>query len=179
MKNELAKIQKMIYEIRGLKVMLDSDLAQMYGVEAKVLNQAVKRNITRFPPDFMFQLTKDEKNEVVTNCDHLQKLKYRPTLPFAFTEQGVAMLAAVLNSQEAIDVNIYIMRAFVKLRNYALAQGKSGKRMEELRKLLMLHIENTDSKLSEHDKTIRKIIQVLDNLIEHPKETKRIGFNTD
>ena len=179
MKNELAKIQKMIYEIRGLKVMIDSDLAQMYGVEVRTLNQAVKRNISRFPSDFMFQLSEDEKNEVITNCDHLQKLKYRSTSPYAFTEQGVAMLAAVLNSKEAIDVNIYIMRAFVKLRNYALVQGKSGKRMEELRKLLMLHIENTDNKLSEHDKTISKIIQILNSLIEHPKETKRIGFNTN
>ena len=95
MANELTEIQNMIYEIRGQKVMLDSDLAALYEVEAKVLNQAVKRNIKRFPADFMFQLTKGEKTEVVTNCDHLQKLKYRPTLPYAFTEQGVAMLAAV------------------------------------------------------------------------------------
>jgi len=179
MKHELLKIQKMIYEFRGYRVMLDSDLALMYGVEVKVLNQAVKRNISRFPSDFMFQLTEDEKNEVVTNCDHLKKLKYRPTLPYAFTEQGVAMLAAVLNSQEAIDVNIYIMRAFVKLRNYALSQKASDKRIEELRKLLMLHIENTDNKFSEHDKTIRKIIQVLNNLVEKPKETRRIGFNAN
>ena len=89
------------------------------------------------------------------------------------------MLAAVLNSQEAIDVNIYIMRAFVKLRNYALTHGTSSKRMEELRQLLMLHIESTDNKLSEHDKTIKKIIQVLNNLIEQPKETKKIGFNAN
>jgi hypothetical protein len=79
--------------------MLDSDLACLYEVEVKQLNQAVKRNIKRFPGDFMFRLTKDEFTEVVTNCDHLQNLKYRPTLPYAFTEQGVAMLAAVLNSR--------------------------------------------------------------------------------
>ena len=108
MKDDLKEIQSKIYEIRGFKVMLDSDLAKLYGVGAKVLNQAVKRNISRFPSDFMFQLTRDEKDEVVTNCDHLSNLKYRPTLPYAFTEQGVAMLAAVINSQEAIDVNIYI-----------------------------------------------------------------------
>jgi len=82
--------------------MLDSDLAFLYEVEVKKLNQAVKRNQKRFPDDFMFRLTKDEFTEVVTNCDHLQNLKYRPSLPNAFTEQGVAMLAAVLNSQKAI-----------------------------------------------------------------------------
>jgi len=111
------QIQKRIYNIRGKKVILDSDLAYLYEVEAKQLNQAVKRNIKRFPDDFMFQLTKEEFIEVVTNCDHLQNLKYRPTLPYVFTEPGVAMLAAVLNSQKAIDVNIQIMRAFIQLRN--------------------------------------------------------------
>jgi hypothetical protein len=92
--------------------------ATLYEVESKRLNEAVKRNIKRFPNDFMFRLTKDEFDEVVANCDHLQNLKYRPTLPYAFTEQGVAMLAAVLNSQKAIDVNIQIMRAFIQLRNF-------------------------------------------------------------
>ena len=89
-------IQKRIYGIRDKRVMLDSDLANLYAVEVKQLNQAVKRNISRFPDDFMFRLTKDEFAELVTNCDHLHNLKFRPTLPFAFTEQGVAMLAAVL-----------------------------------------------------------------------------------
>jgi len=104
MATKLTQIQKRIYVIRGKRVMLDSDLAYLYEVEAKRLNEAVKRNIKRFPDDFMFRLTKDEFAEVVANCDHLQKLKFRPTLPYAFTEQGVAMLAAVLNSQKAIDV---------------------------------------------------------------------------
>jgi len=178
MNNELAQIQSKIYEIRGLKVMLDSDLAVLYEVEAKVLNQAVKRNITRFPVDFMFQLTKDEKSEVVTNCDHLQKLKYRPTLPYVFTEQGVAMLAAVLNSQKAIDVNISIMRAFVQLRHFAISQSDKNEQTTELRKLLMLHIENTENKFSRQDKKIIEVIKVLNNLIEQPKPTKRIGFRT-
>ena len=106
MAEALIPIQNRIYTIRGKRVMLDSDLAELYEVEVKQLNQAVKRNITRFPDDFMFRLTKDEFTEVVTICDHLQKLKYRPTMPYAFTEQGVAMLATVLNSQKAIDVNI-------------------------------------------------------------------------
>ena len=154
----------------------------MYEVEAKVLNQAVKRNISRFPDDFMFQLTKEEKDEVVTNCDHLQKLKYRPTLPYAFTEQGVSMLAAVLNSQKAIDVNISIMRAFVQLRHYVISQTGTNAKIAELQKLLMLHIENSDFKFSEHDKKIKQIIQVLNNLIEQPPKQRadykstRIGF---
>ena len=118
MANKLTQIQKKIYIIREKRVMLDSDLAPLYEVEVKKLNQAVKRNIKRFPSDFMFRLTKNEFAKVVTNCDHLQNLKYRPTLPYAFTEQGVAMLAAVLNSQKAINVNIQIMRAFIQLRNY-------------------------------------------------------------
>jgi hypothetical protein len=120
MVSKLKEIQKRIYFIREKRVMLDSDLAYLYGVEVKQLNQAVKRNIKRFPDDFMFRLTKNEFTEVVTNCDHLQNLKYKPTLSYAFTEQGVAMLAAVLNSQKAIDVNIQIMRAFIQLRNYVL-----------------------------------------------------------
>jgi len=123
MANKLTRIQKRIYVIREKRVMLDSDLACLYEVEVKKLNQAVKRNIKRFPVDFMFRLTKKEFTELVTNCDHLQNLKFRPTLPCVFTEQGVAMLAAVLNSQKAIDVNIQIMRAFIQLRNYVFNNG--------------------------------------------------------
>ena len=126
----------------------------------------------------MFRLTKDELSEVVAKCDHLQKLKYRPTMPYAFTEQGVAMLATVLNSQKAIDVNIQIMRVFIQLRSYALSNETLNEQIVELRKFLMLHIENNDYKLSEHDNAIRRIIQALNNLIEHPPKTKTIGFNT-
>jgi len=127
----------------------------------------------------MFRLSKDEFTEVITNCDHLQNLKYRPSLPYAFTEQGVAMLAAVLNSQKAIDVNIQIMRAFIQLRNYVLSNDTLNEQITELRKLLMLHIENTDNKLSSHDKAIDQIIIALNNLIEKPPKTKKIGFGTE
>ena len=178
MAEELIPIQNRIYTIRGKRVMLDSDLAELYEVEAKRLNEAVKRNLRRFPDDFMFRLTKDELSEVVANCDHLQKLKYRPTMPYAFTEQGVAMLATVLNSQKAIDVNIQIMRVFIQLRSYVLSNETLSEQIVELRKLLMLHIENNDYKFSEHDNAIRRIIQALNNLIEHPPKTKTIGFNT-
>jgi len=170
MTNELSPIQNRIYTIRGKKVMLDSDLAYLYEVEAKRLNEAVKRNIQRFPDDFMFQLTKDEFSEVVANCDHLlQKQKYRPTLPYAFTKQGVAMLAAVINSPKAIDVNIQIMRVFIQLRNYIFSNETLSEQIAELRKLLMLYIEK-------NDKRVNDIIIALNNLIEKPKETKKIGF---
>ena len=96
--------------------MLDADLAELYGVPTKALNQAVRRNKDRFPTDFMFRLTRQEKTEVVTNCDHLQKLKFSPVLPYAFTEHGAVMLANILNAPNAIKVSVYVVRAFVKLR---------------------------------------------------------------
>ena len=176
MANELTQIQKRIYVIRKKRVMLDSDLAYLYEVEVRQLNQAVKRNLKRFPDDFMFRLTQEEFTEVITNCDHLQNLKYRSTLPYAFTEQGVAMLAAVLNSQKAIDVNIQIMRAFIQLRNYVLSNDTLYEQIGDLRKLLMLHIKNSDYKFSEYDRTIEEIIDALNNLMEQPAKTKKIGF---
>jgi hypothetical protein len=172
MASKLKQIQKRIYIIREKRIMLDSDLAELYEVEVRQLNQAVKRNIKRFPADFMFRLTKAELTEVITNCDHLQNLKYRPTPPYAFTEQGVAMLAAVLNSQKAIDVNIQIMRPFIQLRNYILSNDTLNEQIAELRKLLMLYVEK-------NDKRVNEIIIALNNLIEQPPKTKRIGFNTD
>ena len=179
MKKDLAKIPKMIYEIRRQKVMLDSDLAKLYEVEAKVLNQAVKRNISRFPADFMFQLTADEWNslrsQIVTSNNTRGGRRYTP---YVFTEQGVAMLSSVLKSDRAIQVNVNIMRAFVKLRQFAVSQSDTNAQITELRKLLMLHIENSDWKFSKQDKKIEQIIQVLNNLIEQPKKSNPIGFNT-
>jgi len=172
MKGEITKIQKRIFIIREKRVMLDSDLAFLYEVEPKRLNEAVKRNIKRFPDDFMFQLIKDEFDEVVANCDHLKKLKYRSTMPYVFTEQGVAMLAAVLKSQKAIDVNIQIMRAFVQLRHYIITKADTNDQIEELRKLLLLYMKNNDDRVNE-------IIAVLNKLIAEPPKTRRIGFNVD
>ena len=111
-------IKDKILSFRGLQVILDSDLAEMYDISVKALNQAVKRNRERFPSDFMFQLTKSEKNELVTNCDHLKNLKFSPTTPYVFTEQGVASLSGVLKSKKAIEINIKIMRAFVAMRKF-------------------------------------------------------------
>jgi len=178
--SKVAPIKDLIYEIRGQKVMLDSDLAKLYEVEVKVLNQAVKRNIKCFPDDFMFQLTQDEWNnlrsQIVTSSYNHGGNRY---LPYAFTEQGVAMLATVLKSQKAIEVNISIMRAFVKLRHYIHSNTCLSEHVSDLRKLLMLHIDNMDYKFTEYDETINEIIDALNNLINHPKETRKIGFYTD
>ena len=171
-------IENRIFTIRGLKVMIDKDLAELYGVETKRLNEAVKRNIKRFPEDFMFQLTKEEwqilRSQIATFRNAVRKY-----LPYAFTEHGVTMLASILNSEKAIDVNIQIVRTFIRLRQYAILQSTKNAEIEELRKMLLLHIENTDDRLAEHDETIKQIINVLNNLIEIPKETKQIGFRTE
>jgi phage regulator Rha-like protein len=177
MANKLAKIQDMVYEIRGQKVMLDRDLAFLYEVEVKQLNQAVKRNIKRFPVDFMFQLKQKEwdvlRSQFVT-ANNISKVRY---LPYAFTEHGVLMLSNVLNSEKAVNMSIRIIRVFDKLRKYAMKQSSNDIRIAELQKFLMLHIENTDYKLLKHDKTIEQIIVALNNLIARPPKTKRIGFN--
>ena len=179
MKNELQTIQKMIHEIRGFKVMLDSDLAALYGVEAKRMNESVRRNIKRFPDDFMFQLTSDEWNslrsQIATSNNTRGGRRYNP---YVFTEQGVSMLSSVLNSDKAIEINVNIMRAFVQLRHYVISQSDTNAQIAELKKVLMLHIENTDTKLSKHDRAIKDILQALDNLIEKPPKTRQIGFGT-
>ena len=112
----LAQIEARILIIRGQKVMIDADLAELYGVPTKALNQAIKRNAQRFPPDFMFPLTAQEKVEVVTNCDHLAKLKFSKSPPFAFTEHSAIQAANVLASSEAIDIGVCVVRPFVRLR---------------------------------------------------------------
>lgn len=128
----LGIIEGKILMIRGHRVMLDRDLAGLYEVSTKALNQAVKRNLDSFPEDFMFSLNKVEKNEVVTICDHLKVLKYSPQLPYAFTEQGVAMLSSVLKSKRARLVNIQIMRTFVKLRELLNTHKELARKLEEL-----------------------------------------------
>ncbi len=115
----LLRVDDKIFIIRGIQVMVDKDLAELYQVETKVLNQAVKRNIENFPNDFMFELLDNKKNELVTNCDRFHLLKHSSTNPKAFTKQGVYMLATVLKSKIAIQVNISIMRTFTKLKIYS------------------------------------------------------------
>lgn len=128
----LQVVERRILLIRGHRVMVDRDLAELYEVSTKALNQAVKRNLESFPEDFMFSLKEKEKIEVVTNCDHLAALKYSPQLPYVFTEQGVAMLSSVLKSRRARQVNIQIMRAFVKLRELVNSHSELAKRLEDL-----------------------------------------------
>jgi hypothetical protein len=145
MSDEIVLIQNLIYEIRGQKVMLDFDLAKLYQVETKVLNQAVKRNIKRFPPDFMFQLTAEEvlimRSQFVTSSK--RKLSAQP---FAFTEQGVAMLSGVLKSNIAIEANIAIMRAFVQVRQYLLTAASVSSELKELRvKVDLLQLQQDEN----------------------------------
>ncbi|MCH9742053.1 MAG: ORF6N domain-containing protein [Proteobacteria bacterium] len=127
-----ATIQHKIFTIRNVQVMLDRDLAALYGVDTKVLNQAVKRNIERFPDSFRFQLTINEKNELVTNCDRFTSLKHSTTLPYAFTEQGVSMLSAVLKSETAITVSIRIIETFVAMRRFMSQHALVFERMDAL-----------------------------------------------
>jgi len=172
MKNEQERIKSLIFEIRGCQVMLDEDLAKIYHVETRALNQAVKRNSERFPPEFMFQLTNEEfenlKSQIVTSS-----WGGRRKLPFAFTEHGVVMLSSVLNSRIATKINIAVVNAFIDMRHYAFAKPDTNAQIAELRKLLMLYMEK-------NDKRVNEIIIALNNLIAQPaKQTKRIGFNTD
>jgi hypothetical protein len=160
-------IEARIFQIRGKKIMLDIDLAKLYQVPTKMLNQAVKRNIKRFPGDFMFKLTEAEKKEVVTDCDHLDSLKFSPYFPYAFTEQGVAMLSSVLNSERAILVNIHIMRAFVNLRRMALTYVGLKRKIDVMEK-------KYDGQFSVVFEAIRKLLEPSP---EPPK--RRIGFHSD
>jgi hypothetical protein len=159
--------------------MIDRDLAELYEVETKRLNEAVKRNKARFPKEFMFKLTPNEFSELVANCDRFKILKHSSSTPYVFNEHGIAMLSSVLKSDKAVAINIKIIKAFIRLRHYALAHIETSEQIAELRKFLMLHIENSDSKFIEHDEAIVEIIRALNNLIEKPKEAKRIGFQKD
>jgi len=171
MNEEINNIQKMIYEIRGQKVMFDNDLSALYQVETKYLNRTVKRHIKRFPPDFMFQLT-DKEWEILRCQIGTSSWGGSRYLPYVFTEQGIAMLSGLLNSDIAINVNIQIMRAFVQLRHYVVTRTDINGQIDDLRKLLLLYMENNDNRVNE-------IITALNNLITKPPETKRIGFTAN
>ena len=125
-------VEQVILLIRGQKVILAADLAGLYSVTTKRLNEQVKRNRERFPEDFMFQLTAEEKNEVVANCDHLSNLKFSSALPYAFTEHGALMAASVLNSERAIETSIFVVRAFVNLRQMISAHKDLERRLDAL-----------------------------------------------
>ena len=168
---EIANIQTKIYEIRGLKVMLDFDLAELYEVETKVLNQAVKRNSKRFPDDFMFRTTQEEwmvmRSQFVTASPIKRNVS---ATPYAFTEQGVAMLSGIINSVKAIDVNISIMRVFVMVRQFALSNKDLTAKLLEL-----------ENKYDQQFKDVYDAINFLlqqDNQATAQKQRKRIGYKS-
>ena len=167
---KVGKIQQRILLIRGEKVIVDADLAEFYGAPTKALNQAVRRNMNRFPADFMFQLNKNEKTEVVTNCDHLKQLKYSPVNPLVFTEHGALMAASILNSARAVDVSLFIVRAFIALRR-TISEHK-----ELARKITQL-----ERKLADHDDQIIAIIQAIKELSgpQPVPKKRRIGFHSE
>ena len=150
--------------------MIDADLAAVYGVETRALNQAVKRNLERFPEDFVFRLSGEEKSEVITNCDHLAHLKFAKSLPFAFTEHGAIMAATILNSPQAVSMSVYVVRAFILMREHLAANAAILKRLAEIDKTLL-----------RHDSALRDIYRKLMPLLEPPPAPpkRRIGFIQD
>ena len=175
----LPRIESRILVVREHKVIIDSDLALLYGAPTKALNQAVKRNAERFPMDFMFQLTAHEKAEVVTSCDHLAKLKFSKTLPYAFTEHGAIQAANVLNSPRAVEMGIYVVRAFVRLKQASASHAEFAKRLAELEEkaegLTLSH--DTFSRNTRHQ--LKQVFDALRELMTPPDPPKRpIGFVT-
>ena len=170
--NEIMQIQNLIYTIRGHRVMLDSDLAMLYGVETFNLNKAVKRNSQRFPIDFMFQLTEEEyKNLIFQNGISKSKHGGRRFMPYAFTEQGIAMLSSVLKSEQAIAINIQIMRTFVQIKQFALENKELTKRLSELEHYFIEHCKD-------NKQDMQKLYQAIGLLMDRTKPAK-IGFITD
>ena len=168
--NELVQIKNLIYEIRGYKVMLDSDLADLYEIETKALNQAVKRNPARFPANFMFQLTKEEwqnlRSQFVTFKNDIRKYA-----PYVFTEQGVAMLSSVLHTERAIQINIQIMNTFVQMRQWAIENKDLARRISELESYFIEHCKD-------YNKDMSKIYEAIDLLMDRTKPAK-IGFTIE
>lgn len=172
-------IQNRIYEIRGERVMLDRDLAELYEVENRALKQAVKRNLDRFPNDFMFQLTEIEVGNMVSQNVIPSKSYFGGALPYAFTEQGVSMLSSVLKSKKALQVNIAIMRTFVEVRKFAVQHNNFSQQLKQLRQELM-------ERIGEHDTQLNHIYDAIENLLDKEADNKeakeqwekrqRIGF---
>ncbi|HEX4597820.1 MAG TPA: ORF6N domain-containing protein [Burkholderiaceae bacterium] len=165
-----APLEHRILMIRGKSVMIDADLAELYGVQTRVLNQAVRRNRKRFPDEFMFQLTRAEKQEVITTCDHLAKLKFSPVLPLAFTEHGTLMLGNVLNSERAIEVSLLIVRTFVSIRQMLSTHQDLAAKLNEL-----------ERKVGGHDDAIADLIDAIRRLAAAPpaRKSRPIGFTAD
>ena len=164
-------LKERTFIIRGKRVMIDRGLAELYEVETKKLNQAVKRNIERFPEDFMFQLTDEEQNELVTNCDHLQNLKYSYQNAYAFTEHGVTMLSSILKSKKAIEINVQVVRTFIALRQFAIENQSLTNKINQLEQYLISHIKDNRAEF-------KQIYDILNLLMERTKPNQ-IGFKAD
>ena len=163
---ELSQLQSKIHLIRGDKIIFDFDLATLYEVETRVLKQSIRRNEYRFPFDFMFKLTESEWKEVVTNCDNLpESIKYSPQTPFAFSEQGVAMLSSILKSIKAVETNIAIMRTFVEIRKAISLQSEISQQIRELK-------NNIEERLGEHDVQLMEIYAVMERFLEEKAKKK-------
>lgn len=159
-------IERRILLIRGVKVMLDLDIAELYGVSTMRLNEQVKRNHSRFPVDFMFQLNKSEKEGVIAICDNLRRLKFSPHLPYAFTEHGVTMLSSVLNSRQAVAVSVHIVRAFIKIREMLSTHKELAAKMATL-----------EMKQEKQGKQLAQVCNVINRLLDEPIPPKvPIGF---
>ncbi len=173
----LPRIEGRIQLVRGLKVMIDVDLAALYGVPTKRLNEQVKRNRERFPGDFLLQLNAAEKAEVVANCDHLQKLKFSKALPYAFTEHGAIQAANVLASAQAVEMGIYVVRAFVRLRLAASTHADLAKRLAEL-EMKTESIELSHDTFSRNTRMqLKQVFDAIRELMTPPDPPKRpIGF---
>ena len=158
-KYDQKEIENRIFAIRGVQVMIDRDIAEMYDVDTKRLNEQVKRNIERFPEKYRFQLTITERNALVANCDRLQNLKHSSSMPYAFSEQGVAMLSAVLKSKTAVQISLLIIDAFVEMRKVLAAHEGLLQRMNRM--------ELTQAK---HDKNFEKVFKALESGADLPKQ---------
>jgi ORF6N domain len=173
------RIESRILIVRGLRVMVDVDLAALYGVETKRLNEQVKRNRERFPADFLLQQTPAEKAEVVANCDHLGKLKFSKTLPYAFTEHGAIQAANVLASSQAVQMGIYVVRAFVHMRQAAGIHADLAKRLAELEEMTEKAEMRQDAFSQTTRAQLKQVFDALRQLMVPPDPPKRpIGFVT-
>jgi len=178
--NEITQIKNLIYTIRGHKVMLDSDLAMLYEVETKRLNEAVKRNIKRFPNHFMFQLTDEEYHDLRVRSQFATSPKGggRQYLPYAFTEQGVAMLSSVLRSERAIQINIQIMDTFVRMRQWAIENKDIAQKLAELEHYFFEHCEDNKRDNEEISRHLKNIYEAIGLLMDRTRPSK-VGFVTE
>jgi hypothetical protein len=162
-------IESLILFMRGQRVIVDADLARLYGTSTKRLNEQVRRNRGRFPSDFRFRLTESEKNELVANCDRFRNLKHSGVLPVAFTEFGAIMAANVLNSPRAVRTSVYVVRAFVRMRELVFASNELAARLDVL-----------EQRADNHDQDIRELVETIRRLTEpEMSPSRKIGFRID